>query len=677
MSTLTRRHLVQGGIATGISATTLTRGPLPTDADTATGSPPEATQEARPDARRRLDAATIPKYEDALVIPPAMPLAPRDRIPAGTADAEDYYEIELCQFDQQVLPASMDRTTTVWGYAATGDSETKHSPAFTIEAGVGRPVRVRWTNRLVDDEGRFLPHLLPVDPTLHWANPGAGEDGKDYAPRFEEGVTPEPYTGPVPMVVHLHGASTEEESDGFTTAWYLPDAIDIPDGYAHTGSMYAAFSESFAAKYGQRWSRGSGISRYDNQQAAATLWFHDHVLGITRLNVYAGPAGFYLLRGGPGDVPDGVLPGPAPRRGDEPGKAYYEIPLAIQDRSFSADGQLSYPESRAEFDGFEGPYIPESDIHPIINPEVFGDAIIVNGHTWPSLTVEPRRYRFRLLNGCNSRFLILRLVENALARRPAPAALEFHQIGSDSGFLPRVVSLDSLFLAPAERADVIVDFTGLDEGTELYLINEGPDEPFGGGEPGDDFEPANPDTTGQVMQIVVGALQGEDTSRPVDDIQLPQSPEIGPAGVTRRLALMELDSDILEDVGPREAVLGIVDELGHPIPLDIEDPLTEAVTLETPEIWEFWNFTADAHPIHVHEVQFEVINRQEFDDEGLDDDPRPPEPWETGRKDTVIAYPEEVTRIKLRFVHEGMFVWHCHILEHEDNEMMRPIRVLK
>ena len=210
---------------------------------------------------------------------------------------------------------------------------------------------------------------------------------------------------------------------------------------------------------------------------------------MTRLNVYAGPAGFYLLRGGESDLPPGVLPGPAPALGDPAGTRYCEIPIAIQDRSFTADGALRYPSSRAVFDGFEGPYIPESDVSPIWNPEVFGDVMVVNGRTWPVLEVEPRRYRLRFLNGCNSRFLILKLATDPRAPRPVPAALPFQQIGADGGFLPAPVTLDQLLLAPAERADVIVDFTEMSPSAELFLINEGPDEPFGGGTVGTDFPP--------------------------------------------------------------------------------------------------------------------------------------------------------------------------------------------
>ena len=209
---------------------------------------------------------------------------------------------------------------------------------------------------------------------------------------------------------------------------------------------------------------------------------------------------------GPGDLPAGRLPGPGPLRGRRPLRGrFYEIPLAIQDRSFNADGSLFYPDSRAFFDDFAGPYIPDSDVPPIWNPEFFGNTMVVNGRTWPFLEVEPRRYRFRFLNGCNSRFLILKIVTDPPAR-PASAGAAL-LADRRRGRLPaQPVQLDQLLMAPAERADVIVDFTGLPVGTEIYLINEGPDEPFGGGVPGTDFA-ADPDTTGQVMKFVVVPLR--------------------------------------------------------------------------------------------------------------------------------------------------------------------------
>jgi FtsP/CotA-like multicopper oxidase with cupredoxin domain len=387
-----------------------------------------------------------------------------------------------------------------------------------------------------------------------------------------------------------------------------------------------------------------------------------------------------------------VLPGPAPQLGDPAGTKYYEIPIAVQDRSFNADGSLFYPDNRAFFEGLNQPptppyldipFIPDqacdslpSDIAPIFNPEFFGNTIVVNGKTWPFLEVEQRRYRFRFLNGCNSRFLILKMSNG----------LPFWQIGAEGGFLPAPVQLDQLLIANAERADVIVDFTNVPVGTSIVLQNLGPDEPFGEAEPPGEHEPADPATTGQVMQFRVVPRTSRDTSTPPNQLVLPAPPPLPPATTTRQVSLNEEDSQTVrvstdangnvvldcsmgEPFGPRFALLGTVaDDAG--VPLRWDDPITENPAVGATEVWEMYNFTADAHPIHIHEIQFQVLERQPFGGAV-----RGPEIWETGRKDTVIAYPGEITRVQGTFDRPGLFVWHCHIVEHEDHEMMRPYRI--
>jgi spore coat protein A, manganese oxidase len=333
---------------------------------------------------------------------------------------------------------------------------------------------------------------------------------------------------------------------------------------------------------------------------------------MTRLNVYAGPAGFYIIRGGPaGDdtVVDSrfgtaaVLPGPAPKRNDKfpPNKTYYEVPIAIQDRSFNLDGALFYPDSRTFFDEANS-YIPNTDISPIWNPEFFGNMMMVNGNTWPYQTAEQRRYRFRFLNGCQSRFLIL-----DFSNIPG---VEVWQIGNEGGFLATPVNLTSehenkLLMGLAERADIIVDFTNVPVGNYV-LGNVGPDEPFGGGEIDDDFDRADPDSTGQVMQFrVVPAVAGDPTTPP-EFLVLPAPTPLPPESVTRPLALMEEMSQFFDD-SPAEALLGTVE--GDPNVVEgiltkrlWMDEVTENPALGSTEVWEIYNTTADAHPMHIHEV---------------------------------------------------------------------------
>ncbi|MEO6144686.1 MAG: multicopper oxidase [Dermatophilaceae bacterium] len=646
-----------------------------------------------------LDPTSVPKYLTPMLIPPVMPRAATIKMRGGKP--ADYYEISMRQLQQQILPGGSPKTT-VWGYGAVTRESKKgllihNAPSLTIEAMHNRPVRVKWINGLVGADGKFLPHLLPVDPTLHWANPPGGDSGRDMRPEFTQ--TPGPYSGPVPMVTHVHGAvGVGDESDGYTEAWYLPAASNIPAGYATQGTWYDFFKGKALANYGATWGPGFATFEYPNPDRASTKWYHDHALGMTRLNVYAGPAGFYIIRGGPDgddavlDSRNGsvaVLPGPAPKEGDKfpSNKTYYEIPIVIQDRAFNTDGSLFYPDSRTFFDGIDSTsYIPGGDYSPIWNPEFFGNTLMVNGNTWPYQTVEKRRYRLRFLNGCQSRFLILDFSELP--------GVQVWAVGNEGGFLSTPVDLTAgnsnrLLMGLAERADLIVDFTNVPVGSYV-LGNVGPDEPFGGGEPGAGFDAADPATTGQVLQFRVVAAVGADLTSPPQFLKLPALTPLPAAGLTRRLALIErsglgLDAESNEIEGPIEALLGIVTAGGMTIETLWMDPVTENPAVGDTEIWELYNTTADAHPMHVHDVAFEVVNRQglTLDAEGEVVQPVQlvvgnitlPELWETGVKDTVVAYPGQVTRIRIHFQTAGQYVWHCHIVEHEDNEMMRPYRI--
>jgi|GEM_PF-234217 len=627
-----------------------------------------------------LNPTTITKYVTPLVIPPEMPKT-------TTSPTLDYYEIAVRQFQQQILPSPLPKTT-VWSYGSVNHPGTFNYPAFTIEATANKMTQVKWINDLKDAvTGNFLPHLLPIDQTLHWANP-PGTPGRDMP-----GTSQAPYTGPVPLITHVHGAHTTEESDGYPEAWYLPAASNIPAGYFTVGSAYDVYKAKAAAA-GRLWQAGSALFGYPNSQRATTLWYHDHAMGMTRANVYAGPAGFYLIRGGTQDLAPGVLPGPAPKTGDAPGTKYYEIPIAIQDRSFNADGSLFYPDNRAFFEGItpaqlQIPFIPgttlggqPSDVSPIANPEFFGNTMVVNGNTWPYLNVEQRQYRFRLLNGSQARYINLKLDNGGT----------FYQIGNEGGFLPAPIALTQLLISPAERADVIVDFSAVPIGTNIIMQNTAPDSPFGGGVPGIDFPMADPNTTGQVMQFRVIPIAGTDTSTRPASLTLPAITALGASTATFPVSLNEdMSASVWVTVnpatgaitqvaagtpgamlfGPVMARLGTFNPVTSlPTPLNWSAPISERPALGSTGIFEMHNFTADAHPIHLHLVEFQVVER--VNALGV---VRPPEPWEAGFKDTVTVYPGEITRVKARFDIAGLYVWHCHIVEHEDNEMMRPYMI--
>ena len=487
--------------------------------------------------------------------------------------------------------------TSLWGYNG-------QYPAPTFEARRGRPIAVKWENNL---PGR---HFLPIDPTIHGADV--------------------PGTPSVRTVVHLHGSKTMPDSDGYPEAWFT-------NGFQQTGPFFE-----------------TKVYQYPNEQQATTLWYHDHALGITRLNVYAGlGGGLYLLR----DDHEDSLGLPSGR---------YEIPLVIQDRFFNSDGSLLYP---VEDNGGD----PDTRVPPVWIPEFFGDTVLVNGTVWPYLEVEPRKYRFRMLNGSNARFYRMTLQESTVTGqtlgRPGPV---FTQIGSDGGLLPSPVDRTQLLIAPAERMDFVIDFSRW-RGRSFVLANDAP-APF---PDGDDIVP--PDI---MVFRVTAPLQGTDRSRVPSTLN--SVPLISPASAVaqRDLVLSELDS-----APPFE----------NPIIAQINgamwsDPVTETPRNGSVEIWRIINTTGDAHPIHIHLVQFQVLDRQHFDINQYPpvvfDQPRqaPENNERPAWKDTVLSYPETVTRVIARYdlpsaAHprpgqKFRYVYHCHILEHEENEMMRPYDVI-
>jgi spore coat protein A, manganese oxidase len=430
--------------------------------------------------------------------------------------------------------------------------------------------------------------LLPVDKTVHGAEP------------------PNP---DVRTVVHVHGARVAADSDGYPEAWFTKD---------------------FLIK-GGRWTQE--VYEYENKQRATTLWYHDHALGATRINVVAGLAGFYIIRD---DHEDSLnLP-----------KGQFEVPLVIQDRSFNKDGSLFYPSQ---------PDDPEPTFpNPSIVPEFFGNSILANGKLWPFFDVEPRKYRFRILNGSNARFYNIFL----------SSGQPFFQIGTEGGLLEKPVELTEINLAPAERADVIIDFSNY-KGQCIVLRNNAA-EPFPNG------DSVNPETTGQIMQFrVVLPLSEPDQSVIPSNLSTIEKLDPNQAAVIRDLPLVE------ETDSFGRLMLMLDGKMW-------DEPISEKPKFGTIEVWNLINPTPDTHPIHLHLINFQVLNRQEFDVPTFESTGTvqfigpiiAPDENEKGWKETVKTPPGFVTRIIARFDgYTGEYVWHCHIIEHEDHDMMRPYLV--
>jgi spore coat protein A len=505
----------------------------------------------RPASRKQPEPVRVPLHPDALArFVDALPIPPV-LAPDGTApDPHDEKTLlPLYRVSMRETALAIHRDVPPTRFWTYGGV----LPGPTIEARSGHPILVEWRNELP------TKHCLPIDHTLC----GASADRPD-----------------VRAIVHLHGGRVPPDSDGYPENWYPPGK--------------------------------SLTSYYPNRQDATMLWYHDHAMGIERLNQYAGLLGAFIVRD---DVEDALrLP-----RGE------HEIPLVLFDRIFNADGALHYPTSGDP----ESPWVPE----------VFGDALLVNGKLFPFLEVAPRKYRFRVVNASNARFYYLSL----------SSGQTFHQIGSDQGLLPAPVPVTSVTVSPGERVDLIFDFS-LARNTRVLLKSQS-------------FE---------LMQFRVR------DEPPVHDDPLPTTlrklvPIPQHAAVkTRRLSLREY-----EQSGHRMLMLLDGKRFGEPV--------SEKPVLDSVEIWELLNATEDTHPIHLHLVRFQVLDRQRFDpDEFISSGtvklfpgPVPPEPGEAGFKDTVRADPGLITRIIVRFEgYPGRYLWHCHLLEHAANEMMRPFEVV-
>jgi spore coat protein A, manganese oxidase len=555
-----------------------------------------------------LDPSTLTKYLDPLPAPSKL-------------DGTVFQQISVSEFTQQVLPSNFAAgpyggKTLVWGY-------NNSYPGPTIEARRGVPTPVTYMNNLTNPS---LLASLPIDQTLNWADPL----GCNRSPSCET----QRYTGPVPIVTHLHGGEVPSAFDGHPEAWFTADG-----------------------RMGMGWVSDDYF--YPNSQEATTLWYHDHTMGITRLNVYAGLAGFYLLRD-PAREPPNLPSGP------------YEREVVIQDRMFDTSGQLFYPTNNDSWSE-----------HPFWVSMFMGDTIVVNGKVWPYLNVEPRRYRLRLLNGSNSRIYTLQLQTTG-----GQAGPPFWQIGTDGGLLNKPVQVNQLTIAPGERADVMVDFTGK---TGLSFILKNSD----GSSSHSSWNGGSGASVGEIMKVNVSlALTGTDTSLlPTTSVNLRPNNPIVPLGPTVTSSTLRRSMTLERDRDGGGFLLN-----GKPF----DGTVTETPRVGATEVWQFQNRTGDTHPIHLHLIQFQAYTSGSGSWGGSGSST--PIAW----KDTIRVGPWSSVSIVVRWapqdtaagtVQAGVnrfpfnpaatkgttdafgfpggpgYVWHCHILEHEDNEMMRPLVV--
>jgi FtsP/CotA-like multicopper oxidase with cupredoxin domain len=503
-------------------------------------------------------------YLDPLPIPPvATPIV-------GSPGAAATYNITMREFEQQLH--SQLPPTRVWAYhdGVAG----LHTPGPVIEARSGQPVTVNWINDIRDFSTNVLrtsDHYLAVDTQTD----------------AEGNVCIMGAVDAAKTVAHLHGGHVPAAVDGYPEASFLPGDPPVP-------------------------------YTYPNNQQAGYLWFHDHALGITRLNVYMGLAGLYLLRD---SVEDAI---PLPR-------GQYEVPLVLQDRTFNPDGTLKYPAMWMD--------------------HFFGDKVMVNGKVWPYLDVRRGKYLFRVLNGSTSRVYTLSLV-------PPSGTLSFTVVGNEGGLLAAPArGVGALTIGPGERYDVVVDFAGYANGDEILLRNNA----------GAPYPNGTADLP-QVMKFRVTSQSGytsavPDTLRPIVRLDPASSVQ------TRDFRLKQSGTDGCGRATWEINGLGWTD-------------ITEYPRLGTTEIWRFINDSGVSHPMHMHLVMFQVLDRDGFtkDASGTiipNGNPQAPAAEESGWKDTAMVAPTQILRVIARFEdYKGKYPYHCHILEHEEHDMMRQFQTV-
>lgn len=513
---------------------------------------------------------------------------PGSGIVVATPSAPNRYSFTQRQISRQLHPQLPP--TPLWAYDdGSGLAGQSGSFGMAVVAHTGTPLTFDYTH----DLPATYPSWIPVDTRLT------------------------PLGDQVRLMAHLHGGFVAADSDG--------NPATTPHGFG-PGETQTVF--------------------YPNQQPASLLWFHDHGMGTTRLNVFAGLAAAYIVRD---EYDTGGEPNPIGIPGDA-----YEIPLVIQDRQLNADGTFLYPVSGIPGVTWIGEY--------------FGDVMLVNGKVWPYLDVEPRMYRLRILNGCNARILNLDV-----------GGPTFWQIGAEGGLFDVPVRVTQVVLAPAERADVLVDF-GKFAGRTLVMKNHKVHKPVS--------NPAPPLET--VMQIRVGTRVTHTGPLTIPSSLPGRKADLHDPVATRYITLNEIEP---EEAGWYLNINGVRFD---------EGATTEMPKVDSVEDWVYVNLTGDTHPMHVHLVTFQVIGRTPFDVDayeqahgtatgvprGIDPTPfatgpmLPPAPEERGFKDTVKANPGYFTTIRAKFelptgvVAPQTYVHHCHMVEHEDNDMMRPFTVV-
>jgi spore coat protein A, manganese oxidase len=641
-----------------------------------------------------LDPKTIPKYVNQLVA--NIPVyTPTNVLDGSGKIIEQDYTVHMVALDESILPAGTplvggNGLTHVWGYSGlTNVGQFANSPSATFMATTGIPSKVKWVNDISE------PEFLPVDPTIMWADPTnpMASMMRTYPapyPVFQGATTTFTATMgantyqvqtqiPAPLVPHLHGAEVQSFSDGGPNAWFTYDGKH--------GSTYSTYEDTAS---------NAAVYYYPNAQNPTTLWYHDHAMGMTRLNVMSGLAGFYLLKD-PAAATTITTPASTGADFDQYMNQHFtygvnEIPLAIQDRSFYADGRLWFPTVGIN-----------PTIHPYWMPEFFGNTVMVNGKVWPNLDVTQGVYRFRVLDGSNARFYTLSFDNK----------MPFTVIGTEGGYLQQPATVTSLTIAPGERYDIIVDFSKVAVGSKIIMTNTAK-APFPNG------ATADPQTTGQVMQFTVAGTAAAPgnavnnvgaTTLPTYPTTLNPTLPVGTFPTLPAATLPRRYITLVEIMGP-----------AGPQMVTMNGQLFEGVVTETPkqgteEEWVIINLTADTHPIHTHLASFQLLSRQTFQATKymkdwmtlngnqmlpfpvsyaptplpptayLQQKPKAPLPTEMGWKDTVQMNPGEVTIIRIRFTQQdGLafpfdasegpgYVWHCHIVDHEDNEMMRPYTV--